>query len=254
MNQHVGAETLRPLLEAYRAADRKLNSIYRRLPEVTCRGKAACCTLLPDLTLAEALSAFQSLVNMEETQRRDVIERTALYFYLNPVKTMSCPFLENKRCIIYERRFSGCRTYGLWSRRHYERMAARSLEAKRNLQSVWQQAGVQLPPDVTGFHVPYCTHVRVVKGKRPDDSALVQIGTRVANLSEQISQAMHVRFVRDFYMDFSFFMVSLASGMQGAANDKFVAVRSVCAGQGTGIAEKGARKVADYLQEFFSRL
>ncbi len=252
MHNSMPAASITQLLQTSRKFTKELHSIYRKLPEVTCKGLAHCCTLLPDMTFTEAVSALDSLSSMEPPRRMEILHRIALYFYLNPVKIMSCPFLEKGRCIIYKDRFLGCRTYGLWSANHYKTLASKNLEAKRQVQAAWQQAGINLPKEVIEFQVPYCKNLKIIKGKQPNDRALLKLGKKVAYLSQEHSAAMHSMFAEDFFMDLSFWLVSMVFGKQGAANSKFMAVKAVCSGNGHEYAEKNAQTAAQNLERLFN--
>ncbi len=239
------------IVESFSRYSRKLHGLYDRIPEVTCRGRAKCCTLLPEMTFVEAASAMLLVTNMAPADTRNLLKRTALYFLLNPVRIMSCPFLQDGRCIIYKDRFLGCRTYGLWSEKYYRRMAAGNLAAKYRLRQVWASAGVVIPEEIAGFQIPYCGDVRVTAGKIPGDRMLAKLGRRLAGLSSEFDPLMHESFRTVFYLDFSFWLVSMALGGQGAAQIKFRVVRDmVHSGDERGAAD-AAESIADALVCYF---
>ncbi len=237
------------LVEEFRPFRKKLHAIYKKLPATTCRGKAACCTLIPEMTFLEAVSAIRLLQDMEPEERKRVISLMVRYFLLNPVRIMHCPFLHEARCIIYKDRFLGCRTYGLWSGEFYAKMAARSLDARRQVHAAWEQAGVKLPADIREFRQPYCTDVKVTGSRKPDDRALLKLGRKVAALSEKYSPAMHNMFASTFYMDLSFYLVSEVKGPDAAAQAKFLAVRQAVTEGKTSIAEGIIASVTDQLMQ-----
>jgi Fe-S-cluster containining protein len=90
-----------------------LRDAYGKLPGTRCRRRTDCCSLLPEMSLQEALSAIQLLMNMTPGKRQQLSEGLIHCFFLNPVKILMCPFLHGKDCSIYEDRFLGCRAY-LW--------------------------------------------------------------------------------------------------------------------------------------------
>lgn len=242
------------LAEEFRPFRKKLRAIYKKVPATTCRGKAACCTLIPEMTFIEAVSAMKLLQDMEIKERKRVLTLMVRYFLLNPVHIMHCPFLHEARCIIYKDRFLGCRTYGLWSEKFYAKSAARSLEARRHIHAAWKRAGINIPAEIREFRVPYCTEVKVTGGRRPDDRTLLKPGRKMAALSEKFSPEMHNMFTSTFYMDLSFWLVSLVKGPNAAAQAKFVAAKQAVTEGKTSIAEDITASVTDLLKGMFQEM
>ena len=152
-------EVIRALLAGSAAQRLALKETYAQLPSTRCRRRTHCCSLLPEMSLLEALTAVQLLLDMVPEQKLQVSKRLLHYFFLNPVEILSCPFLEGNDCLVYQQRFFGCRAYGLWSRKYYQKQAKLSQQAKRIGQQQWQRLGVALPQEVVDFRLNYCPHV-----------------------------------------------------------------------------------------------
>jgi Fe-S-cluster containining protein len=201
------------------------------------------------MTYVEAVSALSLLRDMEPEVRKHILSLMVRYFLLNPVKIMHCPFLDQGKCTIYEHRFLGCRTYGLWSEQFYTKSAARSHEARRHVHEAWERAGINIPAEIREFRVPYCADVKVRHGKKPNDRMLLKLGRKIAALSEEFSPEMHQSFTYTFYMDLSFWLVSLANGPEEAAKLKFLAVRQAVIQGKTDFADETVLAIADYLHK-----
>ena len=178
------------------------------------------------MNLLEALSAVEQMLEMETAEKSAISKRLIRYFFLNPVEILSCPFLEGTRCLIYPKRFWGCRAYGLWSEDHYRRGAEASRHAKAVNQREWQRLGVSLPQEVVGFNLHYCPYVELVGDAVVDDQFLRQTAERIEAISEQLL-SWHHKFQQRYFSDLSFLLASLSFGLQRAVQLKFEVVRHV---------------------------
>jgi Fe-S-cluster containining protein len=203
-----------------------LREVYRLLPETRCRRRALCCSLLPEMTLVEALSAVGQLAAMAPAVRMEVTRGFIRYFLMNPVERSSCPFLHGSDCRIYQKRFFGCRAYGLWSRAHYEAEAARNRQAKEIGRREWERLGVPLPRQVVEFHLLYCSQVEVVGGVEVNDGLLLEAQDRLEALSGRLG-FWHEVFRATCFADVSFLLASFAFGLQQAVATKFSLVRDL---------------------------
>lgn len=244
-------DSFQSVITAFLPYRKKLYSLYNRIPATVCKGNARCCTLIPEITFLEAASALHVLHGINAERQSEIIQRLVFYFLLNPVRIMSCPFLEHNRCLIYEDRFLGCRTYGLWSDRYYSKAAEKSLAARRHVHAAWKKAGVQIPCETAEFRHVYCNNVRVRKGRRPDDRAMLKVGQKVAELSSEFSPGMHDKFITVFFMDISFWLVSLVKSPEGAALAKFHVVKEVLHADNDNAALKTAMPVAQAIARLF---
>ncbi len=219
---------IRELLRNSVKRRKEVEKAYALMPLTQCERKTQCCSLLPDMTLLEALTAIQQLARMQSMMRKKLTKRMISYFILNPVEITSCPFLNYQDCLIYQNRFFGCRAYGLWSRGYYEKIASNNREVKKQFQMQWQKLGVSLPQSVIDFQVPYCMSVKVDGKTVINDEMLLHTANTITALSEQFSE-WHQLFSQWYFSDLSFLLTSLAFGVKDAVKMKFSIVREVVA-------------------------
>lgn len=217
---------IRELLRNSVKQRKELEEAYALLPPTQCQRKTQCCSLLPDMTLLEALTAIQRLARMTFMMRKKLTKKMISYFILNPVEITSCPFLDYRDCLVYRNRFFGCRAYGLWSQGYYGKIASNNREVKRHFQKQWQKLGVSLPQAVIDFQVPYCMCVKVDGETMINDEMLLHIADTITTLSEQFLE-WHQLFGRWYFSDLSFLLTSLAFGFKDAVTMKFSIVREV---------------------------
>ena len=219
-------EIIQQLLAESTSQRRALMEAYACLPHTRCRRQTYCCSLLPEMSLLEALSAIQGLLEMKSEQRSCMSKRLIRYFLLNPVEILKCPFLESNSCLIYPERFFGCRAYGLWSKKHYRKKAEQSRQAKTLYQRQWQRLGVSLPQEVVDFNVDYCPYVEWDGNTEVDDTFLLNTFDTIETLSEQLLP-WHNTFHHQYFSDLSFLLASISFGLQRAVQLKFEVVRHV---------------------------
>jgi hypothetical protein len=220
------ADVIKELLSTSVQQRQELEKAYALLPATRCQRKTHCCSMLPEMTLLEALVAIQRLLDMASTMRRQLIRNIIGYFFLNPVEILSCPFLDFQDCLIYQDRFFGCRVYGLWSKDYYEKLVLHSRESKIHFQKQWKNLGVLLPQSVIDFQVPYCLCVELDSDGVIDDGQLLHIADAIDVLSRQFSQ-WHKLFSQRYFLDLSFLLASLTFGFAGAVKMKFEIVREI---------------------------
>lgn len=217
---------IRELLQTSDHQLQELKETYALLPATRCRRKTHCCSMLPEMTLVEALPVIRRLVEMAAAMRKRLIQKIIGYFFLNPVEITSCPFLAGQECLIYPDRFFGCRSYGLWSRAHYETLAARDRKGKKHLQEQWKNLGVSLPKKVVDFQVPYCLCVETNGPAVIDDKTLLQASDTIEAISARFS-SWHQSFGQRYFSDLSFLLSALAFGYKQAVHMKFTIVRDM---------------------------
>jgi Fe-S-cluster containining protein len=191
------------------------------------------------MSLLEALSAVQQLLEMKPGQRLWIYRRLIRYFFLNPVEILQCPFLQGQNCLIYRNRFFGCRAYGLWTEEHYRKKAKQSRQAKTLSQRQWQRLGVSLPQEVVDFHLDYCPYVELQEGASVEDELLLQTSDRIKALSGEL-MPWHDRFQQEYFSDLSFLLASISLSLPKAVQLKFEIVRHILS---TGNKEKLERIV-----------
>ncbi len=205
-----------------------LMKIYDRIPAAHCERKTHCCTLLPEASLVEILGVMQRFRNMTPGLRKQLYTKLVEYFFVNPVKITSCPFLEGRDCLIYPDRFFGCRAYGLWSYEYYQKLAELNREAKIQLQEQWKRLGITLPQQVVDFNIPYCREVEAGMPSTMNDQALNGIWNTVDELSERLSP-WHRIFQQRYFGDLSFLFSALAFGFNDALQLKYTVVKDMIA-------------------------
>jgi Fe-S-cluster containining protein len=228
---------------------KELEEAYALLPPTQCQRKTRCCSLLPDMTLLEALTAIQRLAHMSSTMRKKLTKRMISYFILNPVEITSCPFLDYQDCLVYRNRFFGCRAYGLWSQGYYEKIASNNREVKRHFQKQWQKLGVSLPQSVIDFQVPYCMCVKVDGETVVNDEMLLHTAYTITTLSEQFLE-WHQLFGQWYFSDLSFLLTSLVFGFQDAVTMKFSIIQEVVVTGNKSRLETVLEQIPDICAEF----
>ncbi len=203
-----------------------LKETYALLPSTRCRRKTNCCSMLPEMTLLEALAVIKRLVDMPSAMRMRFVQNIIGYFFLNPVEITLCPFLEGQDCLIYADRFFGCRAYGLWSQEYYEKLSAHDRLVKIHLRKQWKSLGLSLPSKVVDFQVPYCIYVEIDGHAFIDDKMLLNISDTIEAISGRFSQ-WHQSFSRMYFSDLSFLLSSLAFGLTESIQLKFTVVRDI---------------------------
>ena len=212
------------LLENSITQRRNLLELYTFMPVTHCRRRTTCCMMLPEMTLIEALAAFDRIKKMAAPERAQILQKLLEYFFLNAVEITRCPFLVGHECLIYPYRFFGCRAYGLWSPAAYANLSARTHAAKQHLQKQWANLGVTLPETVTAFEMPYCAYVEIVDSRKINDQQLDEIAKNIDTLSRQIGRDDEM-FRRHFFLDLSFLIASWAHGFTQAVQLKFTFVK-----------------------------
>jgi Fe-S-cluster containining protein len=212
------------LLKASENQQQVLKQMYSLLPQTRCHRKADCCSMLPEMTLLEAISVMRLLADMPAPMRIQLIKRIAEYFFVNAVEITACPFLKGQECVIYQSRVLGCRTYGLWSQKYYLNLANQNRKAKQRFQQQWRKIGIKLPQAVIDFQLPYCLAVETLHGSHPDDGAILKIVNSVARLSRSFTEMNQV-FQQQYFSDLSFLVAALIYGFGKAIRMKYDVVK-----------------------------
>ena len=214
------------LLRNSQVPRQELKQIYSQMPDTTCRRRAFCCSLLPEMTLIEALEALDQLSTFLPARRKEVTQKLIGYFFSNPVEITSCPFLEDGNCLIYPSRFFGCRAYGLWTKEHYQQMARHDRLMKRQVIQLWNNLGVVLPEKVTGHQANYCSAVETLGPKKISDKDLLQTAARIEGCSQKLNP-WHLHFQEGYFQDLSFLTAGLYLDLSEVVRLKFTLVRDL---------------------------
>ncbi|UCD90862.1 MAG: YkgJ family cysteine cluster protein [Desulfobacterales bacterium] len=241
-------QDIRILLQTSSSRQQELIETYARLPKTQCRREARCCSLLPEMTLLEALAIIQSMMDMPASDRKGLIQKISGYFFINPIEITSCPFLNGQDCLIYSDRPFGCRAYGLWSPAYYKKVAEQSRQVKTDLQKQWERYGVLLPKKVCDFFMPYCLSIKIADSAWIDDKMLLKISNEIEAISEGLERWHHV-FAQIYFCDFSFLAAAMMFGTTESVRMKFRLVNDIIAtGEKTAL-DKIIRTVPDFFEE-----
>jgi Fe-S-cluster containining protein len=203
-----------------------LKIVYDQLPITLCRRQVRCCSLLPEMTLLEALQALKAMMSWPPAERTQVIKKIVRYFFSNAVGISSCPFLNGKECLIYPDRFFGCRAYGLWSKEYYQDLAGKNRQGKLVLQNQWQKLGITLPEEVVSFEVPYCSQVETEPPTVINDEMLLSASDRIEILSGDVNP-WDREFRENYFSDLSFFITGRQFGPQESVRLKYFITRDM---------------------------
>jgi Fe-S-cluster containining protein len=220
---------------------------YEKIPATRCKRKTECCSLMPEMTLLEALNAIQNVIAMPKDLRLSMYKRIVRYFMTNPVTVIKCPFLEGEECLIYSNRFFGCRAYGLWSKEYYENLSDQSRHIKRHIRKVWEEMNIHLPKEIIEFQVPYCTDIVPVDKRAVNDDMLLSLAGTVENLSQQYAR-WHYLFRGNYFSDLSFLMASLIFGVNDAISLKFNVVSDILRCDNRDRLDNLLKKIPDIFQ------
>ncbi len=212
---------IKRLLSNSESIFKELERNYSFIPPTKCKRMAFCCSLMPEVTLVECLVIFKWLITVPLDVRMKILQRMVYYFFMNPVEIIKCPFLEGKDCLIYDKRFFGCRAYGLWSKEYYEKLSEKSCYAKNFIRKQWEVLGISLPSVVMDFYVPYCLNVKINSHKfKIDDQFLLKISDNINTLSQYFGK-WHEVFKQIYFSDSSFLLASLLYGFPESVRLKF---------------------------------
>ncbi len=235
---------IRELLQSSAPQLKELDEVYANIPATRCLRRTVCCSLLPEMTLVEALSAIRQLVCKKSFLRKKLFEKIVRYFFLNPIELTSCPFLYGQDCLIYMHRFFGCRAYGLWSKGYYEKLVESSRQAKNHIQNQWQLLGITLPEAVIHFQVPYCSNVTIDSNASIDDEVLFNVSENIETLSQHC-YPWHQSFRENYFSDLSFLLTSLVFGVPESVRMKFFLVRDIITSGNRSELERIVKEVSD---------
>lgn len=240
----ISLSVLKDLLLSSSLYLQELKDTYSFIPETSCKRKAECCSLMPEMTLLEAMSTIKWLSNLTSAARLKLLKNIVYYFFMNPVEITSCPFLKGRDCRLYENRFLGCRSYGLLSREYYEKLSERSRQAKISIRKQWEKLGIYLPAAVMDFQVPYCSNVKIKNNMNIDDESLLNISNKIDLLSQNLAQ-WHRMFRQIYFSDLSFLVASLIYGFPESIRLKFIIVSDVLKTENRGKLDKTLSEVYD---------
>jgi Fe-S-cluster containining protein len=214
-------KTAGPLFES-------LQRLYQRLPQTGCQCEqpGVCCAFLPEMTALEALQWIGLIQEMPADARKKRVQKFLGFYLTNPVRSNGCPFLENGACTIYELRPFACRAYGLWSPEYGTVRTRESRQDRKALRQMWQNFGLELPPQTVEFEIDYCDKVRCQAEKSMSDSQLMDILHQIYGL-DQAAAGLQTKFEAEYHSDFSFLIATLVLGYRKAVLGKFAVIKEM---------------------------
>ena len=218
---HTAIRKARPSFES-------LQRFYEQLPPTAfrCEQPGVCCAFLPEMTLLEALQWIGLIQEMPADARKKRVQKFLGFYLTNPVRTNGCPFLENGACTIYELRPFACRAYGLWSPEYGTVRTRESRQDRKALRRMWQNFGLELPPQSVEFEIDYCDKVRCQAEKSMSDSQLMDILHQIYGL-DQAAAGLQTKFEAEYHSDFSFLIATLVLGYRKAVLGKFAVIKEM---------------------------
>lgn len=171
---------------------KKLDEIYKNIPETKCEKCATCCTVPHPAFIVEYLNMFRYVNNNIPEKWPEFIAKAVRYYYLELVDiNQRCPFLgEDKKCQVYEVRPFTCRTYGLMARDNDKDMNGRNMQ--KLMEKYRSEYGLELPKEVVEFELPRCENVQIVNGKNKTPLELIQLLTNDIGQLESLFVPMPV--------------------------------------------------------------
>lgn len=223
----------RPLARAMRlwpgsALQSDLEQIYAGLPATKCTRKGVCCGLLPPMQPVEMLAWLSELSQREAETSGTAATELVRHFLSNAAQRLPCPWARETSCARYERRFFGCRAYGLWSAKAFEPRRRQSLQASGIVQQAWRGMGITLPPEVRAPPPAYCDQVEQVSGPAIDDASLDALESELAGLG---AEKPWYGLLAPCGGDLSYLVAGLALGWQECLRTKVAVTRALLAGE-----------------------
>lgn len=204
-----------------------LEQVYAALPATSCARQGACCGLLPPMHPVEMLAWMSGLSRGGEQASLDEAAKLVKHFLQNAFRRLPCPWALPDSCARYEKRFFGCRAYGLWSARAYEPRRQQSLQAAETVQAAWQSMGFTLPAEVCAPPPAYCTKVKPAAGPVVDDAGLDALEARLAGMGQD--EPWH-GLLAGCGGDLSYLTAGLALGWRECLQAKVAVTRALLAG------------------------
>ena len=207
---------------------RELQLFYRDLPDTECRCErpGICCVFLPEMTGIEALQWFNLIGNLPARQKNAIFQKFVKFYLSNPIRSSSCPFLEDGSCSIYQVRTFACRAYGIWSRKFGVARTRQNREERKILRLRWRSFGVILPLEMVESEIDYCDSVRCLSANSPTDEQIMNILEKVYQLDQRIPD-LGQKFEEMYHSDFSFWVACLVFGQRKAVLGKYAVIKEM---------------------------
>ncbi|MDY6855626.1 MAG: YkgJ family cysteine cluster protein [Thermodesulfobacteriota bacterium] len=165
----------------------KLHNIYSEIPHTRCKCCGKCCKNAPRVYLIEYLQIFRGIKESFPDRFYHVIRRILEFGFLSLVNTfLSCPFLEEGKCIIYDYRSFNCRVWGHAKQEEYYStidLARRELEQRKKL---WNENfSIRIPDVIVYGHKPFCEDVKPLRGSMLETDKRESLEMKLESLNNQ---------------------------------------------------------------------
>lgn len=145
---------------------RRLGYVYEQIPANNCQRCGDCCFNCASVHPIEFLNIFDFLQTLPELTQLRLAKQLVRYEVLNLTTLQNkCPFLEEKNCLVYERRPLQCRLFGLYTKDEYRQLVAKSLYENEKLAMYYARfKRVALPKEVMTYDIEQCENNADEKG------------------------------------------------------------------------------------------
>ena len=165
---------------------RKLDAVYRRVPAVQCGPCGdVCCRESPDAYLLEYLYIWRHIryTLADPELEKEILRRALEWTFLRCVKPdVYCPFLVDKKCVIYDVRPLNCRLWALEDEQYYAKKAARAGEQVEKQAEFFRKNGIEPAGAPARGVLPRCNNITVEGDRRYTEDEIVSMDLDVAFL------------------------------------------------------------------------
>jgi len=164
----------------------RLSKIYRQIPSVKC-GPCGdiCCRESPDVYLLEYLYLWRYIrYELKDTVlEANIVRRSMDWAFLRYFKPgVFCPFLVEKKCVVYDARPLNCRLWALEKQDYYEKKAERARRQLNRQSEFYRQNDID-PAGITSQSVlPKCKNISVDENRSYSEEEIVDMDLKVAFL------------------------------------------------------------------------
>jgi uncharacterized protein len=169
---------------------RRLLKLYEPVPEVTCGDCGnVCCSASPDFYLLEYLHAWRYIRYelKDAALEAEIVARSVRWAFQTFFREdVHCPFLFDKRCVIYDARPFNCRVWALEDDAYYEKKASRAADNAVRQEEFFAANGLRPLKPLKDFILPKCREIKIHGGGPLTEKFIGDIDNEVALLHRTI--------------------------------------------------------------------
>ncbi len=219
----------------------RLNAMYAPVPGVECGDCGnVCCSASPDFYLLEYLNVWRYIrYELADPElEAEILRRAARWAFLSFFSPdVFCPFLVDRKCVIYDVRPFNCRVWALEDDAYYESKAKRSGKHLAKLAAFFDENGLRTFKPLEQFVLPKCRSITVKGGDGPmSEEQIVEMDTDIALLHRVLIRPEEFRSI-NFHLHFPGHVVTAKLPL-----DRFDETRVAVAREYT---EHGTEKILD---------